>query len=420
MDLQEFARIVGIGLGRAVLHIQAHDPAPYREVILEACLHDTRYDQQVEPHREQYLFDLVQLSGNPGFYRERLLDSLSTVRALHDRRQIGALIRLFAQQGDFQARRRLYEAYDASAEWDCSLRDEIVALDGTAGLLFVAKRLRLHPGSGIVYLHLIETAEGRDGSGTTARALAVAAMTDPHVATFVADALAADLPDPEFARRVQDGRLQDAADYGRVRERLQAGDKWGWVLLQQWFASASEDELIQPATDLLTETHPDRLCTYLGQFWRRRFPLDPAPIIALISSPDDRVSHCAIGALTHVRTPAARQIALDLLAKRDHRGAMLLVGNYEPGDYALLERLIWSWEDTGAVDMLGMHLHEVVGAHPSLEAIPALLALYERGPYSDRRRDTIRLLQELSPLPAWLRTECRWDANPEIRAMVDK
>ncbi len=40
----EFARSLVSGRGNAVLHLQTHDAAPYREVILNACLHCVAYD----------------------------------------------------------------------------------------------------------------------------------------------------------------------------------------------------------------------------------------------------------------------------------------------------------------------------------------------------------------------------------------
>jgi hypothetical protein len=419
MDEQEFARIVRIGLGRAVLHLHAHDPSPYRDVILDACLHDMRYDPQAEPYREQYLFDLVQSSGDPGFYRERLLDALTTVRSLHVRRQIAALVRLFAQEGDIEAHRLLYEVYAASVDWDWSLPDEIVALDGTAGLLFVAKRLSLDPRGGLFYLDLIEAAERKDGAESTARALAVAAVSSPHIAAFVAQALAEDLPDPDLRREWQQHE-EDAASYARVRERLQAGDGWGPWLLHTWARTAPEDELAGAATDLLRETDPDRLRLYLGIFAQRPFPLDPTPIVTFAEGKDEHTAMCAVAALTHVKSPAARRVALDRLARGDYRGALPLVANYQPGDYELLEQLLRSWPNPSDVDMLGMELHQIVKAHPSADAAPALLVLYERGPYSSRRQETVQLLRDVGSLPEWLQAECRYDANPEIRAMMNE
>ena len=46
LTLTEFERALEQGLGRALLCLQQHDPAPYKEIVLEACLRDTTYDKQ--------------------------------------------------------------------------------------------------------------------------------------------------------------------------------------------------------------------------------------------------------------------------------------------------------------------------------------------------------------------------------------
>lgn len=67
MDIREFKRILNLGLGRAILYLREHDPAPYREAILADCLHhamtlgaemlkDPGYDE-VEPGVKYWLKD---------------------------------------------------------------------------------------------------------------------------------------------------------------------------------------------------------------------------------------------------------------------------------------------------------------------------------------------------------------------------
>lgn len=73
MGIAEFAPILTIGLGRALLHLREHDAAPYRKAILHACLHSMVYDRQTEHSREQYLLDIINLTGERDFYRSHIL-----------------------------------------------------------------------------------------------------------------------------------------------------------------------------------------------------------------------------------------------------------------------------------------------------------------------------------------------------------
>ncbi|MGB8648588.1 MAG: hypothetical protein WCF84_25350 [Anaerolineae bacterium] len=47
MEIPEFKRLIDAGHGRPVRYLQKHDAAPYRDVILHACLHNTSYDRQL-------------------------------------------------------------------------------------------------------------------------------------------------------------------------------------------------------------------------------------------------------------------------------------------------------------------------------------------------------------------------------------
>jgi len=40
--LEEFERLLHLGLGRAVLFLRAHDATPYREALVRACVHELR------------------------------------------------------------------------------------------------------------------------------------------------------------------------------------------------------------------------------------------------------------------------------------------------------------------------------------------------------------------------------------------
>ena len=61
MDAKAFERTVRLGLGRAVLHLRENDSHPYREIILDACLHNTAYDPQIDGTRAAHAMDLLRL-----------------------------------------------------------------------------------------------------------------------------------------------------------------------------------------------------------------------------------------------------------------------------------------------------------------------------------------------------------------------
>jgi hypothetical protein len=76
MNADRFEKAVALGLGRPVLYLLNHDARPYREIILDACLHNKANDPQVEGGRAAYLIDLMRASGDQKFYEEAVVQSL--------------------------------------------------------------------------------------------------------------------------------------------------------------------------------------------------------------------------------------------------------------------------------------------------------------------------------------------------------
>jgi hypothetical protein len=70
----EFKRALEQGLGRAILCLKKHDPTPYKEIILETCLKDTRYDAQCEGSRVPYLMEAIDLCHDEDFFRDAILE----------------------------------------------------------------------------------------------------------------------------------------------------------------------------------------------------------------------------------------------------------------------------------------------------------------------------------------------------------
>ena len=143
MNQREFRRALRYGFGRAILHLQQHDAARYRDDILDACLHDWDFLILRYPHglRSDYMFEIISLTGERAFYRDHILAAVASARDDLDGHHVFALARRFADEGDEAAR----EALDRALErlpFDRELAHHVIALHGSAGLAHVV-RLRL-------------------------------------------------------------------------------------------------------------------------------------------------------------------------------------------------------------------------------------------------------------------------------------
>jgi hypothetical protein len=202
-------------------------------------------------------------------------------------------------------------------------------------------------------------------------------------------------------------------DFDAIREDLRQGASpqrpWSWLL------RLNDAERRVLAEDLTAETDENKATIYLRLFARRDFPGDPAPLLRWAEGLKDQPSSFhAVSALSRLRAPAVRASALKLIEAGQPRGARLLRSNFEPGDFAKLERLLDTLSDIDEAHDLGLSILDIVSKqeHPP-EAAGLLLRLYERTPCSRCRNDAVATLVALNVAPLWMAEECRFDADPD-------
>ncbi len=72
MEFAEFQRILNIGLGRAILYLQQHSASPYRDAILYAVPDmSPRSIGSWKADHADYLWEVIQLTGEPEFFKQR-------------------------------------------------------------------------------------------------------------------------------------------------------------------------------------------------------------------------------------------------------------------------------------------------------------------------------------------------------------
>jgi hypothetical protein len=421
VEAHEFRRILGIGLGRAILFLQQHDASPYRDAILQACLHSTAYDPQVEGSRAAYMFDIISLTGEEPFYREQILAALSHSEPSDswDENQLFHFARLFAQGGDAQARQVMYDKFtrNAAAGYTTGATD-VIELDGIDGLLFVADRLgeRLLADEDTWEAdYLLGVAKEHSGEEQTTLALNQAAATNPRIAAFV------QVADSQAARDAQRGKKRfDLSELGYdeikrvILDREQRAPRYEMI---RWGQHAANQDLERAAQDLLSEQDTERLIAYLRIFRRRKFPLDHSRLLDLARHENDQIARDALAALEQIEHPTVRALGLRMLKASERVGNAvdLFVRNYQEGDYKILEPALDRTLESEQLHGFGFGIVDIFKAHPSSAAVEVLTKLYEYGPCSGCREDYVNCLIKLEALPDWMREECRHDANFDLR-----
>ena len=192
VDAAAFAHAIDAGLGRPILWLRqdaAGSVAACRDALLRACVHNTAYDPQVEGSRAGYVFEMLQLTGEGSFYRDRILTALEEVTEYWDACQLFDLAGLFARQGDAAARQAMYDKLlKNDTEQRFTGAEALIALDGFDGLLFavdfIGRALLADPELWEDDALVLE-AEEVCGKEAVQHALEQARATNPHVAAYL-------------------------------------------------------------------------------------------------------------------------------------------------------------------------------------------------------------------------------------------
>jgi hypothetical protein len=448
IDRSEFRRWVRNGLGRAVLYLQQNDPAPYIDVIVDACLQNRVYDEQVNGRRGHYLWELIKLSNSELAIRDHLIDALEKreLDETDDWTCIPPLLRRFAQHGDVVARDALYNAMRRDP-LSFEFGEAIVKLDGFDGLLALAHQVGSLPGwdgEDTEGVWAMQYACERFGSKNVSDALEAAAVVDPFVERFF---------DPwreKWRRPFVPGsacRVPAFIRFDEIRQAIErqvsssSFSRSGFtssdysITYYNWGTGARLDDLLEAASFIqeLDVDDRDRLSRYLRIFQRRAFPLEITPLLQIVERHADaegrdtdnndrsQVTWCALGALEQIPHPNVRELAFELRERSDRwRGNWigLLRNNYETGDDRKILESVRREFDDDAVHHLSIDILDLLEEQNISEFTEALEILYDRNPCAYCRGNIVKALHEVNGLPDWIIVECRYDSDEGTRAFV--
>ncbi len=390
------------GLGRAAVYLKAHDARLRREPLLHACTHNITYDPQCEDSRAPYLLDLIEISGEVEFYRDRITDALSSDDEELDIGQMFEIVGRFANQSSV-VRNAMYAAFEKHGFVNAGLgaADQLVILDGMSGLLFAMQSFgEVEPDDRPwQFRHLIETLEQHHGKQP------LPAQLDPFFQEWRHhEQIWEDARQPRKPRQ----------SYEALKQSLTKADAL------RWSRDATADELATAAQDLLSESDEKRLAAYLNIFRNNVFPAQLDRLMDLARSANDAIARSAVVALSKIRDQRVRDLGLDLIASRNRLNLAieLLIENSDAGDYRIFEELLAEQHDPYIYHGMSFDIRDYIRSHRSEDAERSLLLQYENEPCSMCRHGAVEELIAIDRFPDWMREECRYDAYSETRSLV--
>ena len=419
-SLESFESWLRQGLGRAITFLAQNRKAPYHKAVLHACLHNITYDAQLEEGRGEYLWMLIEHSGNRKFFRDAILRHLTqpSHESEYDWPQIFYVAQQFATEGDSEMRQAMYSAFDLLrfSEAGASSATSLIQMDAWEGFVFAIDRYDTSSSEDDWWMvgSLITDLEDRVGKAEAERLIARAGATHASVENVIG-----------LYRRYEEERRQasqrsDTEQLDLPALRNMPGDRsWAWRF-RRWALQASPEELFAATKQFLSDEDPEKVWGCLRVFARRPFPGDVGHLLRLSDSDHDRIRRAAIVALSKIRDPLVRAHGLMLLqsTERFAEGIELLESNYDQSDLPIFHQAVTRASTPEEIHGIGMTVRQIVKNDVRPELEPVLLFLYEAGPCSLCRTEFVEALIKLERLPEFIRDECRFDAEPDTRRVV--
>jgi hypothetical protein len=424
IDAETFLEKLAGGFGRVVLFLQENDAQPFRAAILDSCLHHRAFDRQTESYRIDYLFDIIKATGEPEFYTDHIRRALATEDEEYSYGQLYELAARLALNGDEDARQIIYARFARQAiSQDTTGAEEIVSLDGLAGYLFVAaqwQRWSLTEEDHWYESWLLEKLEEQLGKEQAQQSLEQAAQHQPQLGVYLAEVR--QKREQEQVRR-KERKPVEALTYDELKTRIaDPTHTVRWPVWRRYARRLDEATQLRLAQDLLTETDRVPLLKLLYLFREKAFPLTIDRMLVLAQGRDEDLAEAARWALGNLSDERIRALSEQLWA--DETGIVtaveLLQNNFANGDYPRLAQQLSQEMPADEFHSLGMAVRDLVEAHPSPNASPTLLVLYEHGRCVLCRHRAVELLASLGSLPPWILAEGCYDADTETRSWVEK
>ena len=392
-------------------------------MILHACLHNSSYDTQVEGYKTNYMMEIIHLTKESDFYRRHILDATTQINEDMDDRDAVHLIGLtteFAKQGDTQARQIIYDFVERTFKDDgsCGL-SSIIEIDKVDGLVYVLDKLvpiRQQEEDYYWSDDLLWYLEDEIGEFEAQDALNIVRKTNANV---------------DYYLNQLDGQKQ-GQEQGRGSRSIAQNPSYAEIKsdignnshIMGWAKTASAQDLLEAATDLIKLDDPILIYRYLRFFMQTVFPLEPEYLFRFMNveypySPPS-IPAVTLTALSNVQHPSVREFALQLIEQGEwaERAVRLLALNYEPSDWEMIEEMSRQTLDIESYHALGFSVQDVFKQHPDPIATQTLLNSYNYGSCSSCRRAILIMLNSIKALSDEIKAECLYDSSEDIRELA--
>ena len=407
------------GTGEAYLIAKSNPTIDFSTYILKGALRNYAYDGQSEASRAQYIFELVSFSDKKEKIRKAILKGLATEQSdTWGLTHLFDLVKLFAQQGDNEARQAIYDRFlnNPIEGSDWVGHSEIIELDGLNGLIFIAEKFGKYINKNPNIWKddsIIRRFQDDNPNIKAFGELERLSETNKFIKLYL-----------DCIKRTE----ESSKSY--VRETQNFKDIIDEVINSKPFLSyrrtkeLKEVELNKIAEELLEEKNKANIEKLLDVFTSHKFPFDSEFILKFAkqkATSKNRINEHAIESLKFLRSDNIRQFAIDNIpkVKRPEPFTDILISNYKKGDHQLLTTVANRFENEHMIESLARSYVKIYKANKTKECQEPLEVLYNKMNCGIHRNGVIEVLIENHVLSEKIKTEIKYDSYLETRELLD-
>ena len=432
---EEFRSALAKGQGRALMHVRQYGLEDVKDLVLEACLLNQVWDQQIESGRGDWLF---QMFGDSVYYEEfstAILKALHTETDYRSLNQLCYLVYLLAVKDKKVAYPSLKEfvyhsIQSASNNSDRALGvEELLALEGPDGIVGIAELFgqyliddsEFFAFDDIVYFENFSIFISKLEENSH-RSKAIERFTE-YVKLRYQERSTKKVDDQNTRKNRQRENFRSLYSLKSILQDAENGvDVFRYV---QFGKYATEDE-IKIIHKKILETTDDRTRAYLLRIFRNtKLPSIEPIFFDWVHSDNSDLRSAMVRALSRITTDQIHKFAIEEIKSResnrmkDYEAISLFENNYQQGDEKEIKMFLDSF-DPGREETheAGFALLELARINEIPELFDLVNWVYENTPCGCCRAKAVEWLVKMDMLPVSIKHECQFDANEAVRYNV--
>lgn len=414
MIKNKFKNSLKRGTGEAILILKNNPELDFSDLIIEASINNLAYDPQCEGSREEYLYELIQLSPNIEKIEQELLKKLSESKDDNwGVYQLFKIAKLFAQKGNKYARKSIYERYSKSLEPDYEFINTLVPieLDGYDGFKFIAEI------KGQQFIqdldaweddYIFQYSKELYPEIDFEKKLEEEAGRNKFIKAF--------LKEIKRSRNQRKSYKRKEYTYKSILELIERNERVFSVMGKRLNAK----DLIKLANNLKIEKNEQKIIKYLNIFSFIKYPLEWETLYNLLDLENKEIRNQVIRGLSFFKAKEIRDLAITNLNIKnfDEDYLNLLVENYNEGDYKLINNVLKNTRNIHKFHDFCLLVLNIYEKNKTKECIEPLKKIYDKGFCGLCRINVVEIMIEMKILPEYIKQEGIFDSKMEIRELI--